>query len=280
MAAAFAEYYQLNRITNPALADQALRNAEDIFALADTSYSDPGAVGRRRHVHLGCLLTIIPFDGYPETVWDDDMELGATELYFALAVRRERNLPPGLPITTDPTHYLPHAAQFAKTTSRESTTPAAEDTLNLYDVSGLAHFELYRALRLAGNPAGLAVNRIDDLDRQFLKQVGVAITQVGKGCVGLRRRLANGDTTSHGAGLSVMASEAYYLTGSASYNTYSQKMAGQYSGRQLLGIVVHRGRRQHISQLHPAPGGESGGSVEWNLGRHARALGRGFRGSG
>ena len=34
-------------------------------------------------------------------------------------------------------------------------TPGYTDTLNLYDVSGLAHFELYRALEMAGNPDGL-----------------------------------------------------------------------------------------------------------------------------
>ena len=59
----------------------------------------------------GCLLTIIPFDGYPETVWDDDMELGATELYFALQ-SAGGSLPPGLPVT-NPMTYLTEAAQFA-----------------------------------------------------------------------------------------------------------------------------------------------------------------------
>ena len=29
----------------------------------------------------------------------------------------------------------------------------AGDTLNLYDVSGLAHYELYRAITQAGNPS-------------------------------------------------------------------------------------------------------------------------------
>ena len=31
----------------------------------------------------------------------------------------------------------------------------AADTLNLYDVSGLAHYDLYRAIAQAGNPSGL-----------------------------------------------------------------------------------------------------------------------------
>src|SRR5580700_3159734 len=41
LAADFALCYQLDRAANPALANQCLKNAEDIFALADTSYSDP-----------------------------------------------------------------------------------------------------------------------------------------------------------------------------------------------------------------------------------------------
>ena len=57
-----------------------LRSAEDIFDLADTSPA-------------GDLLTVVPFDFYPETEWRDDLELGATELYFALA---SGNLPSGL----------------------------------------------------------------------------------------------------------------------------------------------------------------------------------------
>src|SRR6266849_5120080 len=37
----------------------------------------------------------------------------------------------------------------------------ATDTLNLYDVSGAAHYELYHAIAQAGNPAGLEVTQAD-----------------------------------------------------------------------------------------------------------------------
>ncbi len=83
LAADFALCYQLNRAIDAAYANQCLKNAEEIFALADTSYPDPApTVGSG--TCSNCLLTIAPFDGYPENVWDDDMELGAAELYFAL----------------------------------------------------------------------------------------------------------------------------------------------------------------------------------------------------
>jgi len=138
MAAAFAEYYQLYRISSPASADQALRYAEHIFALADTSLSDPAQSVGGGTCASGCLLTIVPFDGYPETVWDDDMELGATELYIALQ-SAGGNLPPGLPIT-NPTAYLTDAAKYANNYITKIYDTGSEDTLNLYDVSGLAHW--------------------------------------------------------------------------------------------------------------------------------------------
>ena len=79
-AAAFGLCFQVFRRHDPALAARCLRSGEHIFALADT------APGR--------LLTVIPFDFYPETEWRDDLELGATELAIATA---QGHLPAGLP---------------------------------------------------------------------------------------------------------------------------------------------------------------------------------------
>ena len=139
-AAAFAECYQVFKSTDPALAARCLRSAEDIFALADTS---PG----------GHLLTVIPFDFYPESEWRDDLEWGATELYLAT---KGGHLPAGLP-HANPRFYLKHAAHWAHA---YITGPNdAADTLNLYDVSGLAHYDLYRAISMAGGSHGLAVTQ-------------------------------------------------------------------------------------------------------------------------
>jgi endoglucanase len=101
------------RTAHSSLANKCLKNAEDIFALADTSYPDPTpTVGSGSCAN--CLLTIAPFDGYPEDVWEDDMEFGATELYFALkSAGGTGNLPDGL-AHTNPADYLRQAAQFAR----------------------------------------------------------------------------------------------------------------------------------------------------------------------
>ena len=269
MAAVFAEYYQLYRTSNPATANQALLYAEDIFALANTSLADPAKSVGDGTCASGCLLTITPFDGYPETVWDDDMELGATELYIALQSAGGK-LPSGLPVT-NPITYLTDAAQYANNYITKIYDTGNEDTLNLYDVSGLAHFELYRALGVAGNPGGLAVNQSTMLTA-LENQLAVAIAQSQTDAWRFGVPWQNGDTTSHGAGLAVMASELYYLTNSSSYNTYSQRWLGNILGANSWGssFIVGDGSTfpnciQHqVANLAGALNGTSGGTpVLW-----------------
>ncbi len=272
LAADFALCYQLNRNTNLDLANRCLKNAEDIFDLADTSYPDPapttgsGSCGN-------CLLTISPFDGYPENVWEDDMELGATELYFALQSALQSgagNLPAGLP-HANPLDYLRQAAQFASDYIANIYDAGFTDTLNLYDVSGLAHFELYRALEMAGDPSGLAVSQAS-IRKQFLQQVDDAIKQTSSDAWGFGYHWSYGDTTSHGAGLSVMASEARYLTQSGIYKAYAQRWLANILGANAWGssFIVGDGSTfpnciQHqVANLAGAVNGTSGGTpVLW-----------------
>jgi endoglucanase len=257
MVAAFAEYYQLNRTTKPAQANQALKNAEDIFALADTSHPDPS-----NH-----LLTVAPFDGYGETVWGDDMELGATELYFALkSAGSPKNPPNGLPIS-DPAVYLRAAARIASRYMTDVYNTGNAGTLNLYDVSGLAHFELYRALGMAGKPNQLAVSQAA-LRNAITGQINNAIAQAGSDAFGFGTNWSYGDTTSVGAGLSVMASEAHYLTHGGTYNNYSQQWLGNILGVNSWGssFIVGDGSTfpnciQHqVANLAGALNGTSGGT--------------------
>jgi endoglucanase len=264
LAADFALCYQLNRGTNPALANQCLKNAEDIFDLANISYPDPAPAADSGSCKT-CLLTISPFDGYPENVWDDDMELGATELYFALQPRWGK-LPAGLP-HTDPKYYLNQAAQFARNYITNIYNAGYTDTLNLYDVSGLAHFELYRALSLAGDSPSLAVSKVG-IRQQLLRQVDDAIAQAGSDSFGFGFNWSYGDTTSHGAGLSVMASEAYSLTGLKLYDIYSQRWLANILGTNPWGssFIVGDGSTfpnciQHqVANLAGALNGTSGGT--------------------
>jgi endoglucanase len=270
LAADFALCYQLQREINPALAKECLRDAETIFSLADLSYPDPApSVGSGTCIN--CLLTVSPFDGYPESVWEDDMELGATELYFALQSAKDHHDFPSHLRFDDPMHYLRRAAQFAANYITNIYDKGYTDTLNLYDVSGLAHFELYRALRLAGDPRDLAISR-HGIRQQLLRQVDDAITQASSDAWEFGYNWSYGDTTSHGAGLSVMASEAYSLTREQKYDTYSRKWLANILGANAWGssFIVGDGTTfpnciQHqVANLAGALDGTDGGTpVLW-----------------
>ena len=214
-AAALAEAFQVYKTSDPAFASSCLLAAEHIFDLANTAPS-------------GNLLTVVPFSFYPETEWRDDLELAATELYFAVA---GGNLPAGLS-HTDPLFYLRQAAHWAN--AYIAGPNDAADTLNLYDVSGLAHYELYRAITQAGNPPGLEVTRaglLADLKKQLDKAVAQGTTEP----FGFGFPWDVYDTTSHGAGLSVMASEYDQLTGTQAYAASSQEWLANILGANAWG---------------------------------------------
>jgi len=219
-AAAFALCYQVFRASDPSYANRCLLSAEHIFDLADPAPKT--------------LLTVIPYSFYPETEWRDDLELGATELYDALAAGTP---PSGLP-HSDPQFYLQRAAEWA---NAYITGPNdAADTLNLYDVSGLAHFELYRAIAHAGNPAGLATTPAALL-ADLKKQLDHALAQAATDPFEFGFPWATYDTTSHGAGLSVMASEYDQLTGGTDYRDWSGRWLANILGANAWGTSLIAG---------------------------------------
>ncbi len=217
LAASFAECFQVFQATNPALAKRCIFAAEHVFDLADTAPS-------------GDLLTVAPFDFYPESEWRDDMELGATELYFAL---EHGNLPAGLP-HTDPMHYLKLGAHWAHAYINGPSD--GTDTLNLYDVSGLAHFELYRAIASAGNPPGLAVTQAQLLD-DIAAQITSSVSNNASDPFGFGLPWGTYDSISHGAGLSVMAAEYNYLSHDRNYETDSRRWLANISGANAWGVT-------------------------------------------
>ncbi len=231
LAADFALCAQLNLVSDPKRANRCLVNAETIYALADLSFSDP-APSPGSGSCSDCLLTSMPANA--ETSWDDDMELGATELYFALTAAQNAGAASTGLTQSDPLAYLRQATKFAKNYAQKVYATGNGDSLNLYDVSGLAHFELIRAIAQAGDPEGLALSR-SKLRKQFLAQVDAAITQAGADAWEFGEEWDNGDVTSHGAGLSVMASEAYWLTGAKKYDSYAQRWLGNILGANAWG---------------------------------------------
>ena len=217
LASDFALCYQVYRLADATRANKCLLAAEHIFDLANTAPT-------------GNLLTTAPFDFYPEAEWRDDMELGATELYLALHAGGG-TLPAGLP-HTNPAMYLSAAATWAHA---YITGPNdAADSLNLYDVSGLAHFELYRTISLAGSGSGLAVTQAQLL-ADLQQQLGNAEATAATDPFGFGFGWNQYDSATHGAGLAVTAAEVAFLTHAASAATDEAHWAGNILGANSWG---------------------------------------------
>jgi endoglucanase len=221
LAADFALCFQIFKESDPDYARRCLLSAEHVFDLADTAPA-------------GDLLTAAPFGFYPETEWRDDLEWGAIELYFALAHSDEDELPEGLP-HENAAFYLKQAAHWAKA---YITGPNdAADTLNLFDVSGLAHFELVRAIADAGHPHGLEVTRAE-LVADLKKALDNALAQAATDPFGFGFPWGTFDTTSHGAGLAVMASEYDFLTGSRTFGRFGRRWLANIFGANAWGTSL------------------------------------------
>ena len=113
----------------------------------------------------------------------------------------------------------------------------AADTLNLYDVTGIAHYDLYRAIGQAGSPPGLAVTRAQLL-ADLKKQLDGAIAQGSTEPFGFGFPWGTYDTTSHGAGLSVMASEYDQLTGTPTYVLQADRWLANILGANAWGLSL------------------------------------------
>ena len=214
MAAAFGLCFQSFHGSDPAFANDCLLSGQHVFYLADTS---PGR-----------LLTYLPFGFYPESEWRSDLELGAVELFLATA---SGNLPAGLP-HTDPAFYLEQAAHWAN--AYMSGPEDAADTLNLYDVSGLAHYELHQAIQQAGDPGGLETTR-EALVADLEKALDGAIARARADPFRFGFPWSMWDSATHGTGLSVMASELARLTGERRYATLSGRWLANVLGANAWG---------------------------------------------
>lgn len=177
LAADFALCYRVLRTADPGYAANCLLEAETVYQLAGTSWRGP-------------LVTAFPAAFYPESSWRDDMMLGASELALALEPAPGKTLPPGLPVTSYRT-YLAAAADWASQWS--ASQASREDTLNLYDVTALADYELSRAIAAApaGAASSLAVTRAGLL-AGLRSQIQLAIRIAG------RTRSASGTPGTHG----------------------------------------------------------------------------------
>lgn len=219
LAGAFGLCFQVFAGSEEGLADRCLRAGEHVFALADTKPK-------------GRLLTTIPFAFYPEREWRDDLELGASEL--ALALSDGARLPSGLPHEAS-SFYLARAAEWAAAYLKRARY--GSEGLNLYDVSGLADYDLARAMRGAGDPGGLAVSEAQVLAGLRAK-LQEATEQSGRDAFGFGFPWAEADTASHGDGLAVMAGEYDWLTGGEAFAAQEADWLGNVLGANAWGVSM------------------------------------------
>jgi hypothetical protein len=125
------------------------------------------------------------------------MELAAIELYRATLDDRAADLP-----HREPYDYLEPAATWAN--AYMSAHTAGQDTLNLYDVAALAHYDLYRVMVATGNTKNLqtnASNLLNDLRDQL--RLGSRLGR--KGPLGLADPAGASDTVPHALGYAAEA---------------------------------------------------------------------------
>jgi endoglucanase len=227
LAAAFALCATVFRAQDASLADRCLQSAEHIYDLANTSPT-------------GDLLTAAPHDFYPESEWRDDMEFGATELYLAVRgdgpgtkARKSTSAAEGLP-HPDPAFYLQEAGKWAGEYLKNRKEIA--DTFDVADLSGLAHFELIRAID-SGPRVAIQVTR-DDLLKDLQERLDRAVKNSASDSFGFGYRWDQEDTATHGLALAILASEHDYLARDRKYDAYGRRWAGSILGANSWGTSL------------------------------------------
>ena len=215
VAAAFALGAQVFHESDPAYARRCLLAAQTIFDLART----------RR---VGRLLTTSPYDNYPETEWRDDLEWAAVELYFATLLPPQ----PGGLAHSDPVFYLQQSTYWAQEYLMSSNH--LQDSLNLYDVSALAHYELTHALSQARISSGLHVHAAD-LINDLNAQLAQGSFQMARDPFRLGLAYDASDIVPHALGYAVTAHLFQRLTGAHDYDRFGQEQRDWVLGMNAWG---------------------------------------------
>ena len=233
LAASFALGYQVFRDEDPAWAARLLAAARQIFDLAATA-------------NVTRLTTTYPHSFYPEEQWRDDLEWGAVELHLALAAGahdagvhdvgahdagvHDVGVHDAGVHDADAARYLRLAAHWA----REYAASRNQDSLNLYDVSGIAHFELCRAMERAPSGTALEISR-DALIAQLKARLDIAAARSRKDPFALGFPYNGGDLTPHAIGLALEAGFYDQLTGTATFADFSSQQTAFVLGANAWG---------------------------------------------
>jgi endoglucanase len=223
VAAAFALCAQVFAASDPAYAHRCLLAGQTIYDQANTNPTGP-------------LLTTSPYAYYNETEWRDDMEWGATELYLATQQALGGATAAGLP-HLELAYYLQRAGFWAN--AYIEAPGSGEDSLNLYDVSTLADYDLAQILTtplaqqlqqrvdVPTDPPSLLQDRADQLHlgEQLARQEPF----------GLANPATNTDTVAHALGYAVQARMYDALTHTSSFAAFAQQQLDWVLGANAWG---------------------------------------------
>jgi endoglucanase len=225
LAAAFALCAQVFAASDPAYAHRCLLDGQLIYAQADTN-------------PRGALLTTSPHAYYNEPEWRDDMQLGATELYLATQQALGAGSSAGLP-RTDLGYYLSQAGRWAN--AYIETRGSGEDSLNLYDVSTLADFDLIPILQsplaksLEAQPGVEVPTDVPSLLKDRRDQLLLAQRLARREPFGLADPATNLDTVAHALGYAIQARIYDRLAGSPAFAAFAQQQLDWVLGANAWG---------------------------------------------
>ncbi|WP_210588145.1 glycoside hydrolase family 9 protein [Streptomyces sp. GESEQ-35] len=204
MAAVFALAAQRTADTDPEEAQAWLEKAATVYDLADPDPSEP-------------LVTAFPDTFYPEDSWQDDMEFGGTEL--ALAARELGDDREG--------DWADAAAGWA----RAYLDSDVKGTLNVADVSALAHVDLATALD------GTRTNGIgaEELYEDLRRQLDDGVDRAGHDPFRAGAVYDDFDAVPHTFGLVATARLYAKATGDTAYDAFAGRQRGWALGANAWG---------------------------------------------
>jgi hypothetical protein len=221
VSAAFGLCAQTFARADPAFARRCLAAGQTLYERAD-------------YHRLSPLVSSIPSTYYAEPEARDDLELGAIELFLAT-----RRLGGAGQLHRNYYFYLPQAAQWADAYS--ASPLAGTDSLNLYDVSSLAHHDLVQVLRTEDTASfaeipGIALTSDPNaLIKDMGDELRLATRLAARDPFGLANPSTNLDPVPHALGYAVEARLYDSLTHTLTFEDLAQRQLQWVLGRNAWG---------------------------------------------
>lgn len=224
VAAAFALCAQVFALSDRAYAERCLRAGDAIYSLADS--------------HPGALLSTSPHAYYGDGIWQDDLELAAVELYLAERAVNAQDTSFGAGARAPA--LLNAAGEWA---NAYASSPAnSQDTLNVFDLAPLAHYDLIRVLRTVA--VGFAIQRAGSVNiatdpasllSDLHDQLALASRVAHPDPFRLANVAGNTDTVPHALGVAIQARLYDALTSSTTFEGLAQTQLDWVLGANAWG---------------------------------------------